>query len=243
MGRKHDPQKVLLGSTGSSDKLATCEVGDPSTFKAGLAVRRNTNGELSLTTGQLIGVSLGRSLSDTSKTSVLRSGNFVPVQLTDEGVFASLQVEELIFTAKEKGEAGNDITIALLDEVLAGAEEVIVEGTDIVVHMEDGESTAAQIKAALDASEEAMALIGVEITEGDEAVKQDAFSEANLADGEDSFPYAGLGAVVEVNATSGKAVSDGVATGAFYVSEAIKGVDPITKEEIDVALVDMGGGL
>lgn len=141
----HNPNKVLLGSHGSSDFVASCENGDPATFKAGLVVHLKSDKTLSLASadGAKIGVSMGRSLSDTAKTSVARSGNFIPVQITDES----------------------------------------------------------------------------------------------------GFDYVVIGQPVEVSATTGKAVSDGNATGAIYVSGPIKGIDPVTKAEIDVALIDMAGGL
>lgn len=141
----HDANKVLLGSHGSSDFDASNEPGDPATFKAGLVVCRKNDGSLSLAAadGSKIGVSMGRTLSDVTKTSVCRSGNKIPVQITDE----------------------------------------------------------------------------------------------------DGFDYVVIGQPLEVSATTGKAVSDGDATGAIYASGPMKGIDPITKEEIDVALVDMGGGL
>lgn len=139
----HNANKVLMGSHGSSDIQATCENGDPATFLAGLVVRKASTGELSLASGEIIGVSLGKSLSDTKKTSVARIGNFIPVQITDE----------------------------------------------------------------------------------------------------DGFDYVVIGQPVEVSATTGKAVSDDVATGAIYVSGPMKGIDPITGAEIDVALIDMAGGL
>lgn len=141
----HNASKVLMGSHGSSDFKSSCEIGDPNTFKAGLIVHRKSDKSLSLASadGAKIGVSMGISLSDTSKTSVCRSGNFIPVQITDESGFA----------------------------------------------------------------------------------------------------YVVIGQPVESSATTGKAVSDGNATGATYVSGPMKGVDPVTKEEIDVALIDMGGGL
>lgn len=239
----HDSTKVLLGSHGSSDLTATCEPGDPATFLAGLAVRRDTSGNLSLGTGSLIGVSLGISMSDHAKTSVARVGNFIPVQLTDEGAFSELEEGDLTFTAVEKGEAGDSITIALVDGGTAGDEEVEVTGTDIVVNIDDGVSTAQQIADALEASEEAMALIGVAVASGQGAVAQDAFAETALADGAESYPYVVIGQPLEVSATTGKAVSNDELTGALYVSGVIKGVDPITKAEIDVALIDMGGGL
>lgn len=239
----HNSSKVLLGSHGSSDIVATCENGDPATFIAGLAVRKASTGDISLSSGGLIGISLGRSLSDTKKTSVCRVGNFIPIQLTDEGVFATLEEGDLTFTAVEKGVDGNSITIALVDGGTAGDEEVEVTGTDIVVSMDDGVSTAQQIADAIEASEEAMALIGVEVASGQGAVAQDAFAEAPLVDGADSYPYAVIGESLEVSATTGKAVSDDVLTGATYVSGQLSGIDPITGSEIAVALVDMGGGL
>lgn len=148
----HDSTKVLLGSHGSSDFDASCESGDPATFLAGLVVHRKSDGTLSLASadGSKIGVSMGISLSDTSKTSVCRSGNFIPVQITDE-----------------------------TDEL----EEI------------------------------------------------------------GPFDYVVIGQPVESSTTTGKAVSDGNATGAIYVSGPMKGIDPITKVEIDVALIDMAGGL
>jgi hypothetical protein len=140
----HDSTKILLGSHGSSDIVSTCENGDPATFIAGLVVRKASTGEISLASGQIIGVSLGISQSDTKKTSVCRAGNIIPIQITDD---------------------------------------------------------------------------------------------------EDDFAYVVIGQPVEVSATTGKAVPDDVATGAIYVSGPMKGIDPITKAEIDVALIDMGGGL
>ncbi len=141
----HDSSKVLMGSHGSSDFVASCETGDPATFLAGLIVHRNSSGALSLASadGSKIGVSMGISLSDTSKTSVCRSGNLIPVQITDET----------------------------------------------------------------------------------------------------GFDYVVIGQPVESSATTGKAVSDGNATGAIYVSGPMTGIDPITGDEIDVALIDMAGGL
>lgn len=148
----HDATKVLMGSHGSSDFEASCESGDPATFKAGLVVHLKSDKTLSLASadGSKIGISLGISMSDTKKTSVCRSGNFIPVQITDE--------------TDEEEEIG-------------------------------------------------------------------------------PFDYVVIGQPMESSTTTGKAVSDGNATGAIYVSGPMKGIDPITKEEIDVALVDMGGGL
>lgn len=237
-----DASKILLGSTGSSDRLSTKENGDPAVFAAGLAVRRDTDGNLSLTDGELIGVSLGESLSDTAKTSVCRSGDDVPIRLKDEGEFASIVKGDLTFTAVEKGVAGNSISITLEDDGTAGAETVEVTGTDIVVHMEGGVSTAQQIADAIEASLEASALIGVTIAGGQEATAQAAAVLDNLEGGLDSYPYVEIGQPVLIDSTTGEASSDGDASGAYYKSLQKDGVK-MDGSEVGVAVIDMPGGL
>jgi hypothetical protein len=83
----HNASKVLLGVTRSSDKAVTEYNSDPATYEAGLAVRQaSTAGTLGLAkaSGKLVGVSLGKSLSDHKKTAVCRAGLQVPIQLTDD---------------------------------------------------------------------------------------------------------------------------------------------------------------
>jgi len=99
-------------------------------------------------------------------------------------IAASLEIEDITYTAVEPGAAGNDITIAYVDDGTADEETVDVTGTDIVVHMEAGVSTATQIKAAIDAKAEAIALVSAEIT-GTAGDAQAAAAEAPLADGAD----------------------------------------------------------
>ncbi len=78
----HDATKVLLGSSLSSAKDISTFNSDPATFLAGLAVRVASTGGLSLAkaAGMWAGVSLGKSLSDHKKTSVLRTGESVPMR-------------------------------------------------------------------------------------------------------------------------------------------------------------------
>lgn len=82
----HDASKVLLGTTQFSDKEVQNYNSDPATFVAGLAVRLNSSGALSLTStdGLFAGISLGKSLSDNKRTAVARMGLRVPILLTDE---------------------------------------------------------------------------------------------------------------------------------------------------------------
>jgi hypothetical protein len=77
----HDPTKVVMGSTGSNHRVVQNYVG---TRAAGLILRLKTaDGTLSITKadGELLGVSLGKDLSDTNRTAVCRAGLKVPVLL------------------------------------------------------------------------------------------------------------------------------------------------------------------
>ena len=77
----HNASKVLLGATLSSAKDISVFNSDPATYLAGLAVRQSSTADvLSLTSGFKVGISLGKSLSDHKKTSVLRSGLGVPLR-------------------------------------------------------------------------------------------------------------------------------------------------------------------
>lgn len=232
-----DASKVLMGSHGSSDFQASCEPSDPATFTAGLAVRRKSTGELSLSSsdGPCIGVSLGEDLSDSTKTSVCREGNRIPLQLPS---FATLVKADLTFSKK----VAADVSIEFLDTGTAGAEVVTVTGDAddgylISVSMEDGVSTATQMKAAIDAEADALALIDTEIS-GTGSNAQSAFAEDAI---DTALPV--IGAAVRVSNTTGQAVaSSGTLTGACYVSGVMEGV----KQDgsfIPVALIDMAGGL
>lgn len=82
----HDPSIVLLGGVKTSNKQVSQYNEDPSTFKAGVAVRLKNDGTLSLAKddGRWIGVSLGKNLSNVaSGIAVLRKGLGVPVLVTE----------------------------------------------------------------------------------------------------------------------------------------------------------------
>jgi hypothetical protein len=71
----------MMGSTRSSFKHVDNKAG---TIAAGLAVRLKSDDTISVAAadGNLLGISLGKSLSDTSRTAIVRSGTQVPIQLT-----------------------------------------------------------------------------------------------------------------------------------------------------------------
>lgn len=68
------------------------------------------------------------------------------------GVKATKTVGDLVLTAKFPGEDGNNISFELKTGGTAGAEAVTISNTSIEVVIEDGVSTAAQIKMKLDLS-------------------------------------------------------------------------------------------
>ena len=77
----HSALKVLMGMTRSSFRIADNLKG---TFAAGTAVRQKSDGTLSVTLadGELLGVSLGKDLSNTDKMALCRAGLQVPIRLT-----------------------------------------------------------------------------------------------------------------------------------------------------------------
>lgn len=117
---------------------------------------------------------------------------------------AALTKANLTFTAKDPGSAGNDISIEFLDTGTAGSEVVTVTGKKISVSMDGGTSTANQLKTAIDASAQAMALIDpVTVAPGQGSTAQAAFAEDNLEGGDGLFlgVFAGVTGVVSSDLT------------------------------------------
>ena len=114
---------------------------------------------------------------------------------------ASLTKAEMTFTAVASGYDGNDISIEFLTGGTAGSEVVVVSGTGtdkkISVTIESTVSTASQIKAKLDASAAASALIATTVSGGGVAA-QAAFAEDNL-EGGDGLTYGTFAGVIGVS--------------------------------------------
>lgn len=75
----HDSTKVLMGSGRSSAKEIMNKVGS---IEAGVFVRVASDDTISATTGTVIGLSMGKDLSDTNRTAIARKGLKMPVKLT-----------------------------------------------------------------------------------------------------------------------------------------------------------------
>ncbi len=78
---------------------------------------------------------------------------------TPTAVKALRAIQEITYTAKKAGVSGNSITVEYTDTATAGAETVTVNDNAIVVGIEDGVTTATQVRTALTASAPAMLLI------------------------------------------------------------------------------------
>jgi hypothetical protein len=113
---------VYLGTTKSSDKEVDNRAG---TVNAGLAVYLHSDGTINTTAsgGGLLGMSLGKDLSDTARTAICRKGLEVPVLLTNgftPTVGAQVQISTTTGKAVSSGTAVNAIysssTLACVDE-------------------------------------------------------------------------------------------------------------------------------
>jgi hypothetical protein len=98
------------------------------------------------------------------------------------GTLASLVVQDITYTAVPRGAQGNNISIEYVGGGTAGSEVVTVTDSAIVIEIEDGVSTATQVKAAFDAESDATDLASATIT-GTAGDAQDVEAEANLAGG------------------------------------------------------------
>ena len=77
----HSTTKVLMGSTKSSVKEVSNHIGS---IDAGIAVRLKSDNTISIAAadGALLGISLGKDLSDIGRTAICRKGLGIPLKLT-----------------------------------------------------------------------------------------------------------------------------------------------------------------
>ncbi len=120
--------------------------------------------------------------------TVLISSDFVDADIgsvTSAAVKASKKIQDITYTAKTAGTAGNSITINYNTGGTGGTIAVDVTGSAITLQIEDGVSTAAQIKTAVENSVPAMVLLdALAVDSGDESDPQAVFGAAvNLENG------------------------------------------------------------
>lgn len=133
----HSATTVQMGSTLSSAKEVENRLGDPATFLAGLCVHLKSDGTLSLTSseGSKLGISLGKSQSDTKRTAIVRKGLKVPVLLANgftPTIGAQVQISTTTGKAVSSGTAVNALyassTLTAYDE----AGDAIADGAALI---------------------------------------------------------------------------------------------------------------
>lgn len=261
----HDATKVLLGNVQTSSKDISEHLGSPATYLAGLAVRLATGGVLSLTksAGQLLGVSLGKGLSDSLKTvAIARDGLKVPVLLEAapaRQVFTITSYANLVavsddtlkigattftFKASPSGESqvgavtNNDTTAANLASKInahsvAGLAFKAVAASAIVT------------VTAIDNSIEGSAIDAVYTANASVGLTVAASAITFVGGGATAADYVAIGSKVYFSDTTGKADdanSGSTISDAMYVSGVLSGIAE-DGTAVACALVDMPGGL
>lgn len=108
----HSATTVYMGSHKSNILESDNWSASPSTFKAGMCGHLKSDGTVSLAVadGSKIGISLGRSLSDTARTTFARKGKGVPILLANgltPVVGAQVQISTTTGLAVASGTAVN----------------------------------------------------------------------------------------------------------------------------------------
>lgn len=260
----HDATKVAMGSSYGNNKWVSDYSGSPSTFPAGVAVRRKSDDTLSVTLadGQWLGISMGKSLSDTSKVSVLRQGLRVPVLLEAKPAYGEIEI-----TSYANLVSGTDDSVTVGATVFTFQATSVTPGQATAQAATDNATTATSLAAQINAHATAGALvearangavvelrartntsagnsIALAYTDNDSNVGATVSGET-LEDGGEAPDYVVKGEKVYFSDTTGKAddaYSDSTVSDAVYVSGVLTGIDE-SGNEVYAALVDMPGGL
>lgn len=106
------------------------------------------------------------------------AGDLTNTSTTIDGLSkaATIDIQDLNYTADTAGVAGNDINVEYVDSATAGNELINVDGNSISVDIEGGVSTADQIKAAIDAGAATASLVVQDLTYTSDAAGYDGNS-------------------------------------------------------------------
>lgn len=260
----HSASQVLLGSTRQGGKppakVVSSFADSPSTFKSGLAVRLSSSGALSLSSGRLLGVSLGKSLSDTTRTAVCRKGGGVPLRvLKYYGTITISSYANLVSTS------GDTIQVAGVDFVAQSGSATLGEATFQAASSNN--NTATSLAAQINAHETAGAKVyaqaasavvhlvciednpasaptltytdGSPTTVGASVTGSGTLSTLAVTRGTPVYLHSALGKAVASTHTSA------VVTNAVYAQDSatLEGLDPDGGSSSLVAMIDMEGGI
>lgn len=263
----HDATKILLGTTLSTDKEISNFSSDPATFVAGLGVRVGSDGLLTLTKGSnsWAGVSMGASLSDTQKTSVLRCGLGVPVKLALTRARATVTI-----TSYANLVSGTDDVITINGTAFTAQAGAATPGDATFQAATSNDATASSLASQINAhatigllvKAEAVAAVvtlsaitpgtggnAITLTYTDNDTNVGATlgnaTGGHLNDGAGTADFVVQGAQVFFDDATGLATEDlGAATvsNAIYMSGVLDGIDE-SGNTVPAAIVDMAGGL
>lgn len=126
--------KVYLGSTKSSYKEIDNRLG---VVGAGLAVYLHSNESIDTTaaSGGLLGISAGKSLSDTSRTAIVRKGLLVPILLTNgltPVIGAQVQISTTTGKAVTSGTAVNAVYRSAVLSCVDEAGDAVADGCALI---------------------------------------------------------------------------------------------------------------
>ncbi len=149
------------------------------------------------------------------------AGNLISLEYLAHtpAVAASKVIQDITYTAATAGVAGNSISVEYTDTAEAGAEAATVDGNAISVAIKSGVSTATQVKAAIDGSVPALALVSAAIT-GTAGTAQVTAAPALLLLGANGIGLAGAEIVTVVDNAISVKLQSGVST-ATQVKAAI----------------------
>jgi hypothetical protein len=260
----HDATKCLMGAAQTSDAVVSDHAGDPATYLAGLAVRQKSDGTLSMTKadGRWVGVSLGRSLSDHKKTSVLRTGRKVPMLVERQPARGEIEI-----TSYANLVSGTDDSITVGATAFVAQAGAATPGDATFQAATGNDETAASLVIQINAHATAGALVVasavgavITITAKDNSTAGDTIalaytdndtnvgatvSGATLDDSDDSADWLVLGAKAYISDTTGKVddpnsgatISDATIASGLLTGIAEDGT------EVAAVLVDIPGGL
>jgi len=264
----HDATKVLLGSTQSTAKSVSVYSSDPATYIAGLAVSQSsTAGVLSLlkSDGVRIGISLGKSLSDTTKTAVVRSGEAVPLKLAlkrGSGNVTITNYTNLLTTTPDSVTIGATVftaqstAVTLGDATFRAATSNDATATSLAAQI-NGHATAGALVKAVAASAVvnlyarnggAAGNIALAYTDNGGGNIGATVSGATLTGGSDTISdinYVTKGAKAYINDFNGLgdfSTTESTVSDCIYVSGVLTGIDE-AGNSVPCALVDMPGGI
>lgn len=262
----HNTGQILLGSTRQGGKhpakVVSSVASDPATYKAGLAVRMASSGLLSLSSGFLCGVSLGKSLDDNTRTSYVRKSGGVPLRaLKYSGTITISSYANLVSTS------GDVIQVAGVDFTAQSSSVTLGQATFQAASSNNATATslAAQINAHATAgakvyAQAASAVVHLVSIEDNPSAPTLTYTDSSPTTVGASVSGSGtmtaltptIGAAVYVHSTLGKAVvsthTSAVVTNAIYASNdatsgaLIDGIDE-SGSTIVCAMIDMEGGI